>query len=147
MNNVVKLRGFDRKESSQFFKINDGYFGKWAFDVEVWDKEPTSLFLERLTPAQTRAYHNGDVNLFHITFTACINDLDILASGGTVWVEGLTVENGFIVGDSLPVTKSYLARTWQKEAIDRSMKWLSGAVGMLNIWDAKEAIDLCRTEP
>lgn len=142
MNDVLKYSYTEKPD--EFFKIQDGYFGEWGFDVRAWQRKPASLDLERLTPKQLKDYENGNISLYRVTFTACINEIDLQAGGELVWIEGLTVEHGKPLDSISPYVESLSARGRQREAVTKSMEWLSGTVGLLNIWDAKEAIDRCR---
>jgi hypothetical protein len=142
--NVLKYPYIYTEKPDEYFQLDDGHFSKWYFDIRVWQRKPASLDLERLTASQRAEYDDGDINLYQFTFTACINEIDIMASGELVWLRGLIAEHGQHLSESQPYVESISARGRQREAVERSMEWLSGTVGLLNIWDAKDAIDRCR---
>lgn len=141
MDNVVKLKGFER-EVIETFQLEE-MTGPWHFDVTVFapnDKE-LSRALQRLTPEQTAAYHDGDVNLFVLKVDALIDPTWLgSAVSEPVWVDGLTFSGGKVRTESVPAVDGVLMGSLRRRAIENGMTTLSDILGRLHIGAARDEV-------
>jgi len=141
MNNIVKLRGFDSLVEREFFKIDDGHFGPWGFDVTVWDIQPDKYQLAALTDEQREAYQNGDISRVEVRFRACLLDNDYHSENYKIWLDGLSVETGRELGESVPFIESWNGRRLQRGAINVSLAWIADSLRLIGITDASDEIE------
>lgn len=141
MSNVVKLTGFERVTVEQF-QLEE-MTGPWHFDVTVFEANyfETSQALQRLTPEQTAAYHNGDLNLLVVRVDALIDPTWLGSSSSSpVWVEGQTLSGGKIRTENGPAVDGVLMDNLKRRAIENGMTTLSDILGRLHIGAARDEV-------
>ena len=141
MNNVVKLGGFDSLVQREFFKIDDGHFGPWGFDITVWDIQPDKYQLAALTDEQREAYEAGNLQRVKVRFTACLLDNDYNSEITNIWLDGLSVETGKELGESVPFIESWNGRRIQRGAINVSLAWIADSLRLIGITEASDEIE------
>ena len=143
MDNVVKLRGFgEERELVESFK-HDGLepWSFWAM-VSYATAEEYRLAIQRLTPEERMAYHDGDLNLFSVRLEAWIEGVQLgVVRSEPVWVRGLTVSGGKVRGEKCWARYSPWFSTLQRMAIQNGVAMLADVLGALHMGEARAEVE------
>ena len=143
MDNVVKLRGFQRETLESFRHEPDGVWHFWATVYGASDKE-VSESLQRLSPEDFDHYMQGELSLVVVKLTAYVDPVELGASlSEPVWVRGKTVEHGQVRTEGVPFLQGSFIHSLKIRAIQNSMVHLSEVMGKLGIYDARDELDRC----
>ena len=141
MNNVVKLRGFERVVVENFNHEPDG---PWHFEVEVWqaNSEEMSDSYQRLKPEEVRDYLAGNLNLFVLKVRACVDPTWIGTSvSSPVWVKGLTFSDGQIRTEAGKAISSAWFHSLCLQAKRAGVERLADILGRLGMGDARAEVE------
>jgi hypothetical protein len=141
VNNVVKLRGFDRVVVESF---NHEPGGPWHYEVEVWqaNAEEMADSYQRLKPEEVREYLAGDLNLFVLKVRACVDPHWIGTSvSPPVWVKGLTFSGGVIRTQSVKAVESDWFDLWLRESRRSGLYWLADTLDRLGMDEASNDVE------
>lgn len=141
MDNVVKLRGFERVVVESF---NHEPEGPWHFEVEVWEATPEEVTQskQRLTPEEQWDYIDGNLNLFVLKVRACVDPTWIGTSvSSPVWVKGLTFSDGQIRTETGKAISSAWFHSLCLQAKRAGVERLADILGRLGMGNARDEVE------
>lgn len=141
MDNVVKLRGFERVVVESF---NHEPEGPWHFEVEVWqaNSEEMSDSYQRLKPEEVRDYLAGNLNLFVLKVRAYVDPTWIGTSvSSPVWVKGLTFSDGQIRTETGKAISSAWFDSLCFQAKRAGVERLADILGRLSMGNARDEVE------
>jgi len=141
VDNVVKLKGFERVVVEEFNHEPDG---PWHFEVEVWEAKDSELSesMQRLKPEEVRAYHDGDLNLFVLKVRACIDPTWIgTAVSPPLWVKGQTFSGGQVRTEAGNAINSPWFHSLCFQAKQAGVERLADILGRLGMGDARAEVE------
>ena len=144
MENVVKLKGFERTVIEEF--QHDPDFGNWHFEVTVWEanSEEIAVNYQRLKPEERREYRAGDLNLMRLKIDAYVDPVWLGSYCPLpVWIKGQTFTGGRLRTESgarKAVDSDWFAH-WCRMAIADGMRTLGNVLGQLRMGDARDEVE------
>ena len=141
MDNVVKLKGFERVVVEEF---NHEPEGPWHFEVEVWEATPDEVTQskQRLTPDEQWDYIDGNLNLFVLKVRACIDPTWIgTAVSPPLWVKGQTFSGGQVRTEAGNAINSPWFHSLCRQAKQAGVERLADMLGRLGMGDARAEVE------
>lgn len=141
MDNVVKLKGFERVVVEEF---NHEPEGPWHFEVEVWEATPDEVTQskQRLTPDEQWDYIDGNLNLFVLKVRACIDPTWIgTAVSPPLWVKGQTFSGGQVRTEAGNAINSPWFHSLCLQAKQAGVERLADILGRLGMGDARAEVE------
>ena len=121
-------------EPVQKCQVDDGHFGAWYFDLEVFDREPSNAELFVIGKRDRQAYEAGDLLPVRIKVFACVED------GGSQ----CAVANTWLTPREM-VERSYVERSEVRQAMRESitvtLEWMATVLGRIGMGEAKHELE------
>jgi len=141
VDNVVKLKGFERVVVEEFNHEPDG---PWHFEVEVWEATPEEVTesKQRLSPDEQWDYIDGNLNLFVLKVRACIDPTWIgTAVSPPLWVKGQTFSGGQVRTEAGNAINSPWFHSLCRQAKQAGVERLADILGRLGMGDARAEVE------
>ena len=141
MDNVVKLKGFERVVVEEFNHEPDG---PWHFEVEVWEATPEEVTesKQRLSPDEQWDYIDGNLNLFVLKVRACIDPTWIgTAVSPPLWVKGQTFSGGQVRTEAGNAINSPWFHSLCFQAKQAGVERLADILGRLGMGEARAEVE------